>query len=132
MSGSPCPETDGVPGRPDAAAGQAHRDQRITVKVEVVAGVVTVFIVGELDLVTMPVLAARLEQILRDDPAQIVFDLAGTAFADIGSARLLVRAWQVRDGRAAAGDPPSAARRTPDPPADRSGRVLRDRGITAG
>ena len=92
MSGSPCPETDGVPGRPDAAAGQAHRDQRITVQVEAVAGVVTVFIVGELDLVTMPVLAARLEQILRDEPAQIVFDLAGTAFADIGSARLLVRA----------------------------------------
>jgi anti-anti-sigma factor len=92
VSGSSRPQTGADPGPPDPAPGPSSREQGITVKVEAAAGVVTVFIDGELDLVTTPVLAGQLELILRDKPTRIVFDLATTAFADIGSVRLLVRA----------------------------------------
>jgi anti-anti-sigma factor len=67
-------------------------DPRLTVKVEVAAGTTTVFISGELDLVTMPALSQKLAPILAEPPRRLIFDLIGTTFADIGSARLLARA----------------------------------------
>jgi anti-anti-sigma regulatory factor len=72
--------------------GPPVNDQQITIKVESVPGSTTVFIEGELDLVTRPALAGELAQILREPPGRLVFDLAGTTFADLGSARLLARA----------------------------------------
>jgi anti-anti-sigma factor len=71
---------------------QTCPDPRLTVKVEVTAGTTTVFICGELDLVTMPVLSQQLAPILAGSPGRLVFDLTGTTFADLGSARLLARA----------------------------------------
>jgi anti-anti-sigma factor len=78
-------------------AGPGMSDQtcpgpRLTVKVEVTAGTITVFICGELDLVTMPALSRQLTPILAESPGRLIFDLTGTTFADIGSARLLARA----------------------------------------
>ncbi|MFY9928946.1 MAG: STAS domain-containing protein [Streptosporangiaceae bacterium] len=79
------------PAMSDPADGHCL-NQRVTIKVEAAPGTTTVFISGELDLVTMPALAGELELIRRERPGRLVFDLAGTAFADIGSVRLLARA----------------------------------------
>ena len=67
-------------------------DQQVTIKVESAPGSTTIFIAGELDLVTRPALAEELARIPREPPGQLVFDLAETTFADLGSARLLARA----------------------------------------
>lgn len=62
---------------------------RVTVEVDMRPGAVTIAIRGELDLVTLPVLAGRLAVVSRDTPERLVFDLAGTSFLDCGSARLI-------------------------------------------
>jgi anti-sigma B factor antagonist len=62
---------------------------RITVKVESCRGAITIVVGGELDLATMPVLAELLALVSREEPRQLVFDLAGTHFMDCGSARLI-------------------------------------------
>jgi anti-anti-sigma factor len=64
----------------------------ITIEVERVPGAATVVVRGELDLVTMPLLADQLALISRDKPERLVFDLAGTSFIDCGSARLIAGA----------------------------------------
>lgn len=71
-----------------------------TVMIEVQADpdTTTIFIRGELDLVTMPALAERLRLVPRDSPGRLVFDLAGTTFVDCGSARLIARAGRSRFG----------------------------------
>jgi anti-sigma B factor antagonist len=75
-------------------------DGRMTIEVDARAGTTTVVIKGELDLVTMPYLAAQLALISRDSPGRLVFDLAGTTFMDCGSARLITAAARGRpDGR---------------------------------
>jgi len=67
-------------------------DGRVTIEVEARPGTTTIVVRGELDLVTMPVLAAQLALALRDRPGRLVFDLSGTRFMDCGSARLIAGA----------------------------------------
>jgi anti-anti-sigma factor len=76
-----------------------RRPSQVTVEVDVRPGAVTIVIRGELDLVTLPVLAGQLALVSRDKPARLVFDLAGTSFLDCGSARLIAGSgsW-LRDG----------------------------------
>src|SRR5438046_970253 len=71
-------------GPPDPA-----KDGRVTIEVEARPEVTTIVVKGELDLVTMPYLAAQLALATRDRPSRLVFDLAGTHFVDCGSARLI-------------------------------------------
>jgi anti-anti-sigma factor len=75
-------------GLPDAA-GPAQ-EGRATIEVQARPGVTTIVVKGELDLVTMPYLAAQLALATRDRPGRLVFDLGGTHFMDCGSARLIV------------------------------------------
>ena len=70
------------------------QDGRVTIEVEARLRVTTIVVKGELDLVTMPYLAARLTLALRDRPGRLVFDLSGTQFMDCGSARLIAGAGQ--------------------------------------
>jgi anti-anti-sigma factor len=79
-------------GPPDAA-GPAQ-DGRLTIEVQAGPGVTTIVVKGELDLVTMPYLAAQLTLATRDRPGRLVFDLGGTHFMDCGSARLIAGAGQ--------------------------------------
>ena len=83
-------------GPPDPA-----KDGRVTIEVEARPGVTTIVVKGELDLVTMPFLAARLALATRDSPGRLVFDLSGTHFMDCGSARLIAGAgrWLPGGGR---------------------------------
>jgi anti-anti-sigma factor len=56
----------------------------------------TVFITGELDLVTMPFLAGQLALAAYGTPERLVLDLAGTAFMDCGSAWVIAVAARSR------------------------------------
>src|ERR1700757_3276475 len=69
-------------------------DVRATIEVEARPGTTTIVVRGELDLVTMPVLAAQLALAVRDRPGRLVFDLSGTRFMDCASARLIATAGQ--------------------------------------
>ena len=69
-------------------------DGRVTIEVEARPGTTTIVVRGELDLVTMPFLAAQLALAVRDRPGRLVFDLSGTRFMDCGSARLIAAAGQ--------------------------------------
>jgi anti-anti-sigma factor len=66
-----------------------QRPSRVAVEVDVRPGAATIVIRGELDLVTLPVLAERLALVSRGEPERLVFDLAGTSFMDCGAARLI-------------------------------------------
>lgn len=82
------------PGRPqpDPAAPQpAPRPGRVTIEVTAGPHTTTVFIYGELDLVTMPVLDEQLMLAVANSPERLVLDMAGTDFMDCGSARLIGR-----------------------------------------
>ena len=79
------------PGGPDADAA-VPRTGRVMIEVESAPGATTIFVRGELDLVTMPFLAEQLTLVSRDKPGRLVFDLAGTGFMDCGSARLIAGA----------------------------------------
>jgi anti-anti-sigma factor len=81
---------DGLPVPPDPA-GPAPKS-RVTIEVEACPGITTIVVKGELDLVTMPFLAAQLALATRDSPGRLVFDLGGTHFMDCGSARLIAGA----------------------------------------
>jgi anti-sigma B factor antagonist len=76
-------------------------DGRVTIEVEARPGTTTIVVRGELDLVTMPFLAAQLALAVRDRPGRLVFDLSGTRFMDCGSARLIAAAgeWLPDGGR---------------------------------
>jgi anti-anti-sigma factor len=78
---------------PQDPAGPAQGG-RVTIEVETRPGVATIVVKGELDLVTMPYLAAQLALAVRDRPGRLVFDLSGTHFMDCGSARLIASAGQ--------------------------------------
>ena len=69
-----------------------RRSGRVMIEVESAPGTTTVLVRGELDLVTMPLLAEQLTLVSQLKPARLVFDLAGTAFMDCGSARLIAGA----------------------------------------
>ena len=70
------------------------QEGRVTIEVEARPGITTIVVKGELDLVTMPFLAAQLALADRDSPGRLVFDLSGTHFMDCGSARLIAGAGQ--------------------------------------
>jgi hypothetical protein len=86
-------------------------------------GTTTVFVSGELDLVTMPILREYLTPILRGRPKRLILELSGIKFIDCGSAR------PVAATRAATGHPPAPAGRAQGFPAHRPGRLLRDRRV---
>jgi anti-anti-sigma factor len=92
-------DRDGPPVPPDPA-GPAPKG-RVTIEVEACPGITTIVVKGELDLVTMPFLAAQLALATRDSPGRLVFDLSGTHFMDCGSARLIAGAgrWLPGGGR---------------------------------
>ena len=83
-------EQNGPPG-PDTEAAVRHgpRTGRISIEMKSGPETITIFVVGELDLVTMPFLAEQLTLVSRDKPGRLVFDLARTDFMDCGSARLI-------------------------------------------
>jgi len=76
-------------------------DRRVTIEVQASQGTTTIVVNGELDLATMPLLAAKLALAAGDKPGRLVFDLSGTHFMDCGSARLITaaRQWLPEDGR---------------------------------
>jgi anti-anti-sigma factor len=83
-----------LPEDDDLRSGQA------AIEVDVRTEAATVFIRGELDLMSLPALAEQLALAGRDRPERLVFDLAGTRFMDCGSARLIAGSGQwLRDGR---------------------------------
>ena len=68
------------------------RSGQVAVEVDAGPGAATIFIRGELDLVTMPVFAEQLTLALRGNPERLVLDMAATDFMDCGSARLVAGA----------------------------------------
>ena len=69
-------------------------ESQVMIEVEAFPGTTTIVVKGELDLVTMPYLAAQLVLAVQDRPGRLVFDLSGTQFMDCGSARLITAAGQ--------------------------------------
>ena len=69
-------------------------DGLATIEVEARPGTTTIVIRGDLDLATMPFLAAQLALAVQDRPGRLVFDLSDTLFMDCGSARLIATAGQ--------------------------------------
>jgi len=69
-------------------------ESQVMIEVEAFPGITTIVVKGELDLVTMPYLAAQLVLAVQDRPGRLVFDLSGTHFVDCGSARLITTAGQ--------------------------------------
>ena len=74
---------------PSPSPSPARPARRVTITVQAAPAAATVAISGELDLVTMPLLAEQLALLARDGPERLVFDLTGTGFLDCGSARLI-------------------------------------------
>jgi anti-anti-sigma factor len=68
----------------------------LAIEVDVGQETTTVFISGELDLVTMPFLAGQLAMAVRGTPRRLVLDMTGTAFMDCGSARVIATAARSR------------------------------------
>ncbi len=102
-SSSPCSSprasSPGPPSRRSApsaspVSGRPHpRPGRVAIKVvDAGPGATTIFIRGELDLVTVPVFAEQLMLALRGNPERLVLDMAATDFMDCGSARLIAAA----------------------------------------
>ena len=88
-------------------------DGRVTIEVEACPGTTTIVVRGELDLATMPFLAAQLARAAQDRPGRLVFDLSGTHFMDCGSARLITAAgqWLPAGGRPVIRHPRPGVRR---------------------
>ena len=105
---------------------------RVTIKVEARQGTTTIVVSGELDLVTMPFLAAQLARAVRDRPGRLVFDLSGTRFMDCGSARLIGGGRAMAARWRPAGHPLSDAWRAPGARAHRCRRALRNRTVSGG
>jgi len=75
---------------PDTQARASIAGDRVAIEVAVDPGTTTVFISGELDLVTMPLVYEQLTLILETRPERLVLDLTRTDFLDCGSARMIV------------------------------------------
>jgi anti-anti-sigma factor len=88
-------------------------DSRATIEVEAGPGTTTIVVCGELDLATMPFLAAQLALAVQDRPGRLIFDLSGTHFIDCGSARLIAAAgqWLPAGGRPVIRRPKPGVRR---------------------
>jgi anti-sigma B factor antagonist len=65
---------------------------RMAIEVEAGPGMTTIFLRGELDLVSLPFLDKCLTQVLGEAPGRLVVDMAGTDFIDCGCARLIAGA----------------------------------------
>jgi anti-anti-sigma factor len=61
----------------------------LAVEARLAGGTATVCISGELDLASLPFLAAQLSQILQGSPRRLVFDLTRVGFIDVAAARQL-------------------------------------------
>jgi anti-anti-sigma factor len=66
----------------------SHPDP-LLIEVHTTKDSITVVIKGDLDLSSMPLLAAVLSRILEDNPERLIFDLAGVGFVDCAAARCL-------------------------------------------
>jgi anti-anti-sigma factor len=101
------------PGSDSPSPAQAGPNARsLAIQVDVTPERATVVIGGELDLVSMPVLAARLSVVLRRRPRRLVLDMAGTTFMDCACTRLLASAGQfLPDYKPVIRRPTSAVRR---------------------
>jgi anti-anti-sigma factor len=75
---------------PDTQPRASVAADRVAIEVDVGPGTTTVFISGELDLVTMPFVSEHLTLILKTKPERLVLDLTRTDFLDCGSARMIV------------------------------------------
>jgi anti-sigma B factor antagonist len=96
-SSPPSPSSPGASSRPgrstSSSSGRARPPSgQLAIEVDVGPGATTVFIRGELDLVTIPVFAEQLTLALRENPERLVLDMAATDFMDCGSARLIAGA----------------------------------------
>ena len=94
---SPSPSSPGASSRPARSASPFSgrprpRSGRVAIEVDVGPEATTVFVYGELDLVTMAVFAEQLTLALRGNPERLVLDMAATDFMDCGSARLIAMA----------------------------------------
>jgi anti-anti-sigma factor len=87
-------QSDGQGAGPSAPAipQPSPRTGRVAIEVEAGQETTTVFIRGELDLVSMPVLAEYLTLAVRTQPGRLVLDMAASNFMDCGSARLIAEA----------------------------------------
>jgi anti-sigma B factor antagonist len=54
------------------------------------AGIITVAVQGELDLLTAPKLAAHIGELLREEPGDVVLDLGETEFIDSAGLAILL------------------------------------------
>ena len=75
------------------------RSGRVAIEVDVGPGAITIVIRGELDLVTLPVLAGQLAVVAGTSPSGWSSTWPGRSFMDCGSARLIAGSgpW-LRDG----------------------------------
>jgi len=64
----------------------------LVVPVDFVNGTVLVKPVGEVDLTTVPMLRAVLDEVIWTGPSRVVVDLAGVAFLAVAGARCLAEA----------------------------------------
>jgi anti-sigma B factor antagonist len=71
------------------AGGTTGSGPPLAAEVTLAAGTATVVLRGDLDPVTMPLLARLLAQVLAGRPQRLVLDMAGVAFLDCASARLI-------------------------------------------
>jgi anti-anti-sigma factor len=83
---------DSASDSPDNDRSAGPPGEHVSIEVEFSEGTATAVIVGELDLVTRPLLAERLALIARQKPRRLVLDMARTSFMDCGSARLIAEA----------------------------------------
>jgi anti-anti-sigma factor len=65
---------------------------QVVIEVDVRQDTAVLTVTGDLDLITRPVLAERLSQVLGTSPRRLVLDLAGAGFMDCGSARMVAGA----------------------------------------
>lgn len=97
---------------PSSSPQAGPNARSLAIQVDVSPDRATVVIGGELDLVNMPVLAARLSVVLRRRPRRLILDMAGTTFMDCACARLLASAGQfLPDHKPVIRQPTSAVRR---------------------
>jgi len=75
---------------PDTQPRASVAAERVAIEVDGGPGTTTVFISGELDLVTMPFVSEQLTLVLETKPERLVLDLTRTRFLDCGSARMIV------------------------------------------
>lgn len=67
----------------------AVRAGQIAIEVDAGPATTTVYIDGELDLVTKPFFAERLALVLRNNPRRLVLDMERTSFMDCGCAQVI-------------------------------------------